>query len=89
MLGSCALHMCLVAAGCADAHFSQGISVWDIAAGYLMVQEAGGVIVDTGGRNCVGSCCACALSGLHCIALCSLTTASFRVWLLEFELLML
>ena len=52
MLGSCALHMCLVAAGCADAHFSQGISVWDIAAGYLVVQEAGGVIVDTGGRNC-------------------------------------
>ena len=48
-LGSCALHMCLVAAGCIDAHYSQGISVWDIAAGWLIVREAGGVVLDTAG----------------------------------------
>ena len=48
-VGSAALHMCLVAAGQVDAHFSQGIYVWDIAAGWLIVREAGGVVCDTGG----------------------------------------
>ena len=62
-LGSCALHMCLVAAGCIDAHYSQGISVWDIAAGWLIVREAGGVVLDTAGLVLVmaASCTTCAL----------------------------
>ena len=41
--------MCFVAAGRADAHYSQGIHVWDIAAGYLIVREAGGVAIDVTG----------------------------------------
>ena len=43
--------MCHVAAGRADAHYSQGIHVWDIAAGYLIVNEAGGVTIDISGRS--------------------------------------
>lgn len=48
-LGSAALHMCLCASGNIDAHFTFGIHIWDIAAGYLIVREAGGVVIDTGG----------------------------------------
>ena len=48
-LGSAALHMCFCAAGSIDAHFTVGIHIWDIAAGYLIVREAGGVVIDTGG----------------------------------------
>ncbi|KAI0225001.1 Inositol monophosphatase 1 [Lamellibrachia satsuma] len=47
-LGSAALHMCLCASGNIDAHFTFGIHIWDIAAGYLIVREAGGVVIDTG-----------------------------------------
>jgi myo-inositol-1(or 4)-monophosphatase len=39
----------MVAAGELDAHFTYGIHVWDIAAGDLIVREAGGVVMDTSG----------------------------------------
>jgi myo-inositol-1(or 4)-monophosphatase len=48
-IGSAALHMCMVAAGDVDAHFTYGIHIWDIAAGDLIVREAGGVVMDTSG----------------------------------------
>lgn len=41
--------MCMVAAGQLDAHFTYGIRIWDIAAGDLIVREAGGFVVDTSG----------------------------------------
>jgi len=48
-IGSAALHMCMVAEGTLDAHFTYGIHIWDMAAGYLVVEEAGGIVIDTGG----------------------------------------
>ncbi|KAK2723969.1 hypothetical protein QYM36_002343 [Artemia franciscana] len=48
-LGSCALNMAHVASGGADLYFEFGIHAWDIAAGDLIVREAGGVVYDTEG----------------------------------------
>jgi myo-inositol-1(or 4)-monophosphatase len=42
MLGSAALDMAYVACGRLDAYLEQGISLWDIAAGSLLVEAAGG-----------------------------------------------
>jgi myo-inositol-1(or 4)-monophosphatase len=41
-LGSAALDICYVAAGRMDGFWEQGINAWDIAAGVLLVEEAGG-----------------------------------------------
>jgi len=43
-LGSAALDMCYVAAGRLDIYFEIQVKSYDIAAGLLMVQEAGGVV---------------------------------------------
>ncbi|MCE2528092.1 MAG: inositol monophosphatase [Actinomycetia bacterium] len=40
--GSAALDLCYVADGRFDAFWEQGLAVWDIAAGVLIVEEAGG-----------------------------------------------
>ncbi|XP_068631916.1 inositol monophosphatase 1 [Battus philenor] len=45
-VGSAALNMALVAEGKLDAYFEFGIHAWDIAAGIVIVREAGGVCVD-------------------------------------------
>ncbi len=45
-LGSAAMDLCYVAAGRFDAFWEMGLSPWDIAAGSLLVQEAGGVVTD-------------------------------------------
>jgi myo-inositol-1(or 4)-monophosphatase len=42
--GSAALDLCYVAAGYTDGFFETGLSPWDIAAGSLMITEAGGLI---------------------------------------------
>lgn len=39
----------MVACGAADAYFEFGIHIWDIAAGELLVTEAGGVVIDPSG----------------------------------------
>lgn len=39
----------MVAMGAADAYFEFGVHIWDIAAGELIVKEAGGVILDPAG----------------------------------------
>jgi myo-inositol-1(or 4)-monophosphatase len=41
-LGSTALHLAYVAAGRADATFGMGTNPWDVAAGVMLVQQAGG-----------------------------------------------
>jgi myo-inositol-1(or 4)-monophosphatase len=41
--GSCALDLCGVAAGEADAYVEEGPNVWDYSAGGLVAQEAGAV----------------------------------------------
>lgn len=42
--GAAALDLCYVAAGRLDAFWETGLSKWDIAAGALMIREAGGII---------------------------------------------
>ena len=42
--GSAALDLCYVAAGRLDAYWETGLSIWDLAAGTLIVREAGGII---------------------------------------------
>ncbi|MCB1758555.1 MAG: inositol monophosphatase [Gammaproteobacteria bacterium] len=47
--GSAALDLAYVAAGRIDGFWELGLSQWDIAAGALLVKEAGGVVTDIGG----------------------------------------
>ena len=42
--GSSALDLAYVAAGRLDGYFQKSINIWDIAAGILLVKEAGGII---------------------------------------------
>jgi myo-inositol-1(or 4)-monophosphatase len=42
LLGSAALDLAYIACGRLDAYIEQGISLWDIAAGWLLVENAGG-----------------------------------------------
>lgn len=49
--GSAALDLCHVACGRMDAFFEFNLKPWDIAAGSLMVQEAGGIVTDFHGEN--------------------------------------
>ena len=51
LLGSAALSMCLVASGQADAYYEYGIHCWDIAAGDVIVREAGGVCMMPNGED--------------------------------------
>lgn len=44
VLGSAALDLCLVAEGSADGYLEGGIYIWDIAAGGLIIQQAGGKV---------------------------------------------
>jgi myo-inositol-1(or 4)-monophosphatase len=50
-LGSGALDMCYVAAGRLDGCYEQGFSAWDVAAGALIVEEAGGRVTDHRGST--------------------------------------
>lgn len=51
-LGAAAIDLCYVACGRFDAFFEYSLSPWDVAAGALIVQEAGGVVADfKGGDN--------------------------------------
>ncbi|XP_041669585.1 inositol monophosphatase 1-like [Cheilinus undulatus] len=47
--GTAATNMCLVACGAVEAFFEIGIHCWDIAAGAVIVKEAGGVLLDVDG----------------------------------------
>ena len=42
--GSAALDMAYVAAGRFDGYFQKNLNIWDIAAGLIIVKEAGGII---------------------------------------------
>lgn len=44
--GAAALDMAYVACGRLDAYWEIGVKEWDVAAGVLLVQEAGGVVTD-------------------------------------------
>ena len=49
-LGAAAVDMAYVACGRFDAYWEQSVSAWDIAAGVIIVEEAGGIVSDTLGR---------------------------------------
>ncbi len=50
--GSTALNLCSVAAGRFDAYWARETKIWDVAAGWLMVHEAGGVVTNIDGSRC-------------------------------------
>ena len=50
-MGSASLDMAYIAAGRADGFFQKGLSYWDIAAGIILVKEAGGIISDFDGNS--------------------------------------
>jgi myo-inositol-1(or 4)-monophosphatase len=49
--GAAALDLCYMAAGYTDGFFETGLSPWDIAAGSLMITEAGGLIGNFTGES--------------------------------------
>jgi myo-inositol-1(or 4)-monophosphatase len=49
-MGSAALGLCYVATGWLDAYFHVGLKPWDMAAGLLMIEEAGGRVTDIDGH---------------------------------------
>lgn len=51
-LGSAALDLCMVAEGIFDGFWEENLQVWDVAAGSLILKEAGGKVTDfSGGGN--------------------------------------
>lgn len=48
--GCASLDLCAVAAGELDVYYERGLHPWDMAAGLLVVTEAGGVVTGLGGR---------------------------------------
>ena len=50
-LGSAAIDLAYVAAGKSDGFFQKGLNIWDVAAGALIVRQAGGIVTDFSGRD--------------------------------------
>jgi myo-inositol-1(or 4)-monophosphatase len=50
-LGSAALEACYVAAGRLDGYYRRGLSVWDVTAGSLIVEAAGGKVTNYQGDS--------------------------------------
>lgn len=48
-MGAAALNMAMVGLGGVDVNYEYGVHAWDIAAGDLIVREAGGVTMDPAG----------------------------------------
>lgn len=48
--GSAALDLAYVACGRYDGYFEKNLKIWDIAAGSLIVSEAGGIVADFDGE---------------------------------------
>lgn len=56
-MGSAALELCMVAGGKADGFISTDLEPWDIAAGILIVKEAGGFVSDPMGGDMLKTGC--------------------------------
>lgn len=50
-MGVAALDLCHVARGRLDCYYEAGVNAWDIAAGWVILEEAGGVLRGTGGQR--------------------------------------
>ena len=48
-LGSAALNLSFVACGRLDAYWSTNLKIWDVAAGWLIAEEAGAFLADFDG----------------------------------------
>jgi myo-inositol-1(or 4)-monophosphatase len=44
------MNMACVASGGCDAYYEFGLHAWDMAAGDLIIREAGGTVIDTTGK---------------------------------------
>jgi myo-inositol-1(or 4)-monophosphatase len=51
--GAAALDLAWIAAGRFDAYWERNLSPWDVAAGILLVREAGGFVTDLAGGDTV------------------------------------
>lgn len=51
MMGAAAIDLCFVAAGRCDGFLERGIKCWDIAAGAVIVREAGGFVTNYEGEQ--------------------------------------
>jgi len=60
-MGSAALDLAYVSAGRFDAYIEQGVNLWDIAAGWILIEEAGGIMETS--FNSTGGYRVCAHSG--------------------------
>lgn len=49
-LGSAAMNLCHVAGGQLDAYYATSVKAWDVAAGALLVEEAGGTLSSLSGK---------------------------------------
>jgi myo-inositol-1(or 4)-monophosphatase len=49
--GSAAIDLAFVACGRLDATFERGLNPWDMAAGIVLIREAGGTVTDLSGRH--------------------------------------
>jgi myo-inositol-1(or 4)-monophosphatase len=63
MLGSAALAMAYIACGRLDAYVEEQISLWDIAAGKMLVEQAGGKVILEPGKAKPGTMFICATNG--------------------------
>ena len=60
-LGAAALDLCFVAAGNYDGFWERGLKSWDVAAGIVVIKEAGGFVTDAdGGSDMLGEGSICA-----------------------------
>ena len=50
-MGSASLDIAYVAAGRCDGFWQRNLNYWDIAAGIILVKEAGGFVTDFNGNN--------------------------------------
>ena len=50
-MGSAALDMAYVAAGRCDGYWQRNLNYWDVAAGIVLVKEAGGFVTDFDGNS--------------------------------------
>lgn len=50
-LGSAALNLCAVASGSIDVYWEAGCWAWDVCAGWVILKEAGGIMVDANPGN--------------------------------------
>jgi myo-inositol-1(or 4)-monophosphatase len=50
-MGSAALNLCYLAAGRLDAYWASSVKTWDVAAGVLLVEQAGGVVTALDGSK--------------------------------------